>query len=597
VGISSRGNDGEITLRDWHPVGAEEYGYVVADPMDPNIIYGGKISKYDKRTGQVQNIFPDPSGEMHYRFIRTAPIVFSPIDNKTLFFAGNVLFKTRDGGNSWQVISPDLTRPTYDIPKCIGTYSADSMKTMKRRGVIYTIALSPVDSNTIWCGTDDGYIQVTRDGGKTWNNVTPTAVTSWSKISLMDASHTDANTAYAAVNCIRLDDMHPHIYKTTDGGKTWKEIVKGLPDESINVVKEDPQRKGLLFAGSQTNVSVSFDDGEHWQSLRLNMPCSSIRDICIKDNDLIVATHGRSFWILDDITPLRQIEANFTHIVLYKPEPAYRVRWDMNTDTPFPADEPAGQNPPDGAIIDYYLPENEKGEVTLTIFDTAGNLVRRFSNYDVPYKMPDVNIPLYWVRPQQILSADSGSHRFLWDMHYAPLNVEPSFPISAVVGQTAPSPTSPWVMPGIYKVRLRVEGKEKIYEQEFSIRMDPRIEISQRALTEQFYLSSYCYNAVLKAQKSLAEIDYWRGRMSGGEKLSDSAAIAQHVNNIDEFISYNKVFHDMEGGFRGLMSQVEGVDAMPTTQCIQAVKAKLDEFNKAENGWQGIEAGMATPGH
>ena len=307
VGIASRGNDGQITFREWHPVGAEEYGYVAADPLDPNIIYGGKISRYDKRTGQAQNIAPEAVRSGKYRFLRTAPLLFSPVDPKTLFYAGNVLFKTTNRGNSWQIISPDLSRENWDVPASVGIFATTDLKTMPRRGVIYTIAPSYKDVNTIWCGTDDGLIQVTKDGGKTWINVTPASITSWSKISIMDAGHFDASTAYAAVNRIRLDDMHPHIYKTHDGGKTWKEIVNGLPDDPINVVREDPKQKGLLFAGSERAVYVSFDDGENWQSLRLNMPATSIRDLVIKDDDLVVGTHGRSFWILDDIESLRQV--------------------------------------------------------------------------------------------------------------------------------------------------------------------------------------------------------------------------------------------------------------------------------------------------
>ena len=425
IGIASRGNDGEITFRDWHPVGAEEYGYVAADPLDPNIIYGGKISKYDKRTGQVQDISPDPVGSEKYRFIRTAPVLFSPIDPKTLYFAGNVLFKTRDGGHSWQVISPDLTRTSWDIPPSIGIYSSEEMKKMPRRGVIYTVAPSPKDINTIWAGTDDGLIHITHDGGKSWKNVTPSQITSWSKVSLMDAGHSDNHTAYAAVNRIRLDDMHPHIFRTHDDGKIWQEIVNGLPDDPINVVREDPVQKGLLFAGSERAVYVSFDDGDHWQSLRLNMPATSIRDLVIKNDDIVIGTHGRSFWILDDITPLREISVRKAseEVMLYKPATAYRVRWSMNTDTPLPPDEPAGQNPPDGAIIDYYLNDNVVGSVTLDISDAHGNIVRHFSSEDKPYDIPKVNIPLYWIRPQEILSTKAGSHRFIWDLHYTPLHV------------------------------------------------------------------------------------------------------------------------------------------------------------------------------
>ncbi|MFY8045638.1 MAG: VPS10 domain-containing protein, partial [Chitinophagaceae bacterium] len=360
VGIVSRGNDGFITYREWHPVGVEEYGYVAADPLDPNIIYGGKITRHDKRTGQTQNIAPEAVRSGNYRFIRTAPVLFSPIDPKTLFFAGNVLFKTRDGGMNWSVISPDLSRSAWDIPASVGVFTTEQMKTMPRRGVIYTVAPSFKDSNTIWCGTDDGLIHVTRNGGKQWMDVTPSSITSWSKVSLMEASHFDVNTAYAAVNRIRLDDMKPHIYKTHDGGKTWKEIVQGLPNDPINTVREDPVRKGLLYAGSERAVYVSFDDGEHWQSLRLNMPATSIRDLVIKDDDIVVGTHGRSFWILDDITPLRQISSALSGqpMILYKPQQAWRVRWSTYTDTPVPQEEPAGENPPDGAVINYHLTAN-----------------------------------------------------------------------------------------------------------------------------------------------------------------------------------------------------------------------------------------------
>src|SRR5258705_6458774 len=306
------------------PVSAQVDGYVAADPLDDNIIYGGKISRYDKRAGQTQDISPEAGRGGKYRFIRAAPVLFNPIDKKTLYYAGNVLFKTMNGGNSWQVISPDLTRESLDVPASVGIYTSDEMKTMPRRGVIYTVAPSYKDINTIWCGTDDGLIHVTRDGGKTWKNVTPSEITSWSKVSLMDASHTDANTAYAAVNRIRCDDMRPHIYKTNDGGKSWKEIVNGLPNDPINVVREDPVRKGLLFAGSERAVYVSFDDGANWQSLRLNMPATSIRDLVIKDDDIVVGTHGRSFWILNDITPLRQTSSQLTNqsVILYKPQTA-----------------------------------------------------------------------------------------------------------------------------------------------------------------------------------------------------------------------------------------------------------------------------------
>lgn len=598
AGIASRGNDGEITMREWHPVGAEEYGYVVADPKNPNIIYGGKISKYNKQTGQVQDVSPDATHSGKYRFIRTAPIVFSPVDNKTLFFAGNVLFKSRDGGNSWKVISPDLTRPSYHVlPECIGIYSTQEMNNMPQRGVIYTIAPSPVDSNTIWCGTDDGYIQVTRNGGRTWENVTPlvyigynlSVLPSWSKISIIEASHTDANTAYAAVNCIRLDDMHPHIYKTTNGGKNWKEIAKDLPDQPINVVKEDPVKKGLLFAGSETNVSVSFDDGDNWQSLRLNMPATSIRDLTIKDNDLVIATHGRSFWILDDITPLRQcIDAQQDKPILYKPEAAVRVRWDMNSDTPFPADEPAGKNPPDGAIIDYFLPQKATYWITLDITDTTGNTIRHYSSKDSIYKIPPVNIPFYWIRPQQILSAESGSHRFLWDMHYQPINTPPSYPMAAVVGETAPAPTAPWVMPGRYIVKLT--GYDKMGKPNFSVSqpieiyIDPRVHTTAKALRRQHNLSLLCYNDDEKVLEALHEITRLKMELT----KPNQTVLRGELSTFEKNMSNNNgrfTFPELNGRFITLMNELMDTDVPPTANCITEVQNADTEFQILWQSW------------
>ena len=548
VGIASRGNDGAISFREWHPVGAEEYAYVAADPLNPNIIYGGKISRYDKRTGQTQNISPEPVRSGKVRFIRTAPVLFNPIDKKTLYYAGNVLFKTLDGGNSWQTISPDLSRESWDIPASVGIYTSDQLKKMPRRGVIYTVAPSYVDINTIWCGTDDGLIHVTKDGGKTWKNVTPPSITSWSKVSLMDASHTDVNTAYAAVNRIRLDDMKPHIYKTNNGGKTWKEIVNGLPNGPINVVREDPIRKGLLFAGSETAVYVSFDQGEHWQSLRLNMPATSIRDLVIKDDDLVIGTHGRSFWILDDISPLRLMSPKLTaeKAILFKPQNAYRVRWNTYTDTPVPQEEPAGENPPDGAIINYYLDEKATNTISLEIANSKGEVVRKYTSADTMYTVPAVNIPLYWIRPQQILSGEPGAHRFLWDMHYDPLNTPASYPIAAVYHNTAPGLTSPWVMPETYTIKLTVNTKS--YTQPLTVKMDPRVKTTTKNLQLQHDLSVLCYN----------RINYFQS------KITDDAAI-------------RKQWEKAISTFSSLHNALQESDMAPTSQLTNAV---IEAVNK-----------------
>jgi photosystem II stability/assembly factor-like uncharacterized protein len=532
VGIASRSNDGGITFREWHPVGVEEYGYVAADPLDPNIIYGGKITRFDKRTAQVQNISPTPVRDGKVRFIRTAPVLFSPVDNKTLFFAGNIIFKTINGGSSWETISPDLSRETWDIPASVGIYNTEEVKKMRQRGVVYTLAPSYQDLNVLWAGTDDGLIHITKDGGKNWKNITPTSITSWSKISMIDASRFDVNTAYVAVNRIRVDDMTPHIYKTTDGGLTWKKIINGLPNEPINSVREDAVRKGLLFAGSENAVYFSLDAGENWQSLRLNMPASSIRDLVIKDDDLVIGTHGRSFWILDNITPIRQINVNKTkETVLFKPQKAVRVRWNMNTDTPLPPEESAGENPPDGAMIDYYLNSNSSSPVKLEIINAKGEIIRTFSSKDTLYTIPEVNIPLYWIRPQQILAATKGAHRFLWDMRYTPLNIPAAYPMTAIIHNTPPDATAPWVMPGNYKIRLTVDGQ--IQEQPIIITMDPRVKTSTVQWQRQHDLSMICYEGRKKSMHKFPAI-------------------------------YQK--------FTGLFNILESTEMAPTTQTEKAVK-------------------------
>ena len=331
VCISSRGNDGDITFRDWHPVGVIEYGYVAPDPLDPDIIYGGgrnEVSKFHWSTGQVQNVTPIPLRNPKYRTDRTEPTMFSPVDPHVLYFASNVLFKTTDGGNSWQAISPDLTRENPGVPASVGSLAPKGAD--KQRGVIYALAPSFKNINTLWAGTDDGLIWLTRDGGKKWNDITPKDLTPWSKVTQISASHFDDDTAYASVSRFRIDDHHPYIYRTHDGGKTWSLITAGLPDFGpVDTVREDPVRKGLLFAGTENAVWVSFDDGDHWQSLQLNLPHTSMRDLWIHDNDLIVATHGRSFWILDDIAPaarshghLRQRRRSPLHSRARLPHPA-----------------------------------------------------------------------------------------------------------------------------------------------------------------------------------------------------------------------------------------------------------------------------------
>src|SRR4051794_7730303 len=515
VGIKSRGEQGEITFRDWRPVAAEEYGYVVADPLDPDLIIGGKLTRFDRRTGQAQNILPVPVETEDFRMLRTEPVVFSLLDPHLLFFAGNTLWQTRDRGDHWEKISPDLSRPNYELPASIGKYKEDATKQVHRRGVIYTVAPSPLDANRIWCGTDDGLMHLTTDAGKTWSNVTPPSISAWQKISLIEPGHFDANTAYAAINTLRIDDLRPHIFATHNSGKTWTEIVNGIPaGQIVNAVREDPERTGLLFGGTEEGVYVSFDDGANWESLRLNLPATSIRDLIVKNDDLVVATHGRGFWILDNITPLRQcsrrpagdVVASHSEAAtadsdtrLFKPQTALRVRANLNTDTPLPPDEPAGENPPDGAMFDYFLSKDASGPVTMEIKDDKGQLIRKYSSADKPIEANPkrLRIPSYWIRPPQSVSRKAGMYRFLWDMHYTPIaGVEPEFPISATYGNTAPQATSPWVVPGNYTITLTVDGK--IFIEPLSVVMDPRVKASAADLQEQFELSWRLYQLRLK---------------------------------------------------------------------------------------------------
>jgi photosystem II stability/assembly factor-like uncharacterized protein len=492
VGTASRGDDGEITFRDWHPVGVEEYGYVAPDPLHPGVIYGGKVTRYDESTGEVQEVGPSLGRRGgKYRFVRTMPLLFSPVDPHVLYLGSQFLLRTINGGQSWEEISPDLTRPTYEIPPSLGVFASADPRKGKHRGVIYTIAPSYKDGNVIWVGTDDGLIHITRDAGKNWTNVTPPALTPWSKVSVMDASHFDAASAYAAINRFRLDDLAPHIWRTHDFGKTWTEITRGLPDNApINTVREDPRRKGLLFAGSERAVWVSFNDGDDWSPLRQNMPATSIRDLTIHQDDLVAATHGRSFWILDDISPLRQLSAAIagSDAYLFRPQTGMRIRWNKNTDTPLPPEEPAGQNPPDGAIVYYYL-KNAADPVVIDVLDAAGKLVRHYSSADQPLPAEnDLTYPAYWFRPPRIPPAVAGMHRFVWDLRYSPPDVSHhEYPMTAVLHDTPREPRGPMAVPSDYTIKLTANGKT--FTQPLTLRMDPRVKTPPAGLKQQFDLA------------------------------------------------------------------------------------------------------------
>ncbi len=604
AGVASRSDYGEISFRDWHPVGVEEYGYVAPDPLHPGVIYGGKLTRFDESTGMVQEVGPVALRGSKYRFLRTAPVLFSPTDPHTIYLAGNVLFKTSNGGHSWTVISPDLTRAKWDIPAPGGIYKDDAAKRDQRqRGVIYTIAPSPLDANRIWAGTDDGLIQLTTDAGKSWANVTPPALTPWSKVSLLDASHFDAGTAFAAINRFRLDDLHPHIYRTRDSGKTWQETVAGLPDDApVNAVREDPVRKGLLFAATETAVFVSFDDGDRWLPLRLNMPATSIRDSAIHGADLIAGTHGRGFWILDDITPLRQWNAATasTSAFLFAPAPAYRIQRNQNSDTPLPPEEPAGKNPPDGAIVDFWLKDAPSGPVTLEVLDHAGKLVRKYSSAEeatptIADLAKELAVPLYWVRPPNILPATPGMHRFVWNLHYpAPASLTHEYPISAIYEDTPRYPLGPSALPGVYTVKLTVNGKS--LTQSLTVKMDPRVKTPPDGLRQQFELASKICAMMRQDYDALQQVKTLRKTLPPEAKQNDAARAALEGAAGRRFSRGPSTgaenFNRLNGELNGLLSIVEGADATPTTQA-SAAAAQLDQSLRGLlTQWRALQAKM-----
>jgi photosystem II stability/assembly factor-like uncharacterized protein len=635
--VSSRSNDGEITFHDWHPVNIQEYGIAAPDPKNPDWVYGSmrsNVSLYDRKTGQTTNVGPDAEarGTKYGRNVRTMPINWSPVDPNLLYYTSNVVWKSVDHAKTWTRISPDLARQTWEIPKTAGQYAGSI--TPGPRGTITALAPSPRSVNVIWAGTDDGYLQVTWNGGASWSNVTPPEIAPWTRIFNMDAGHFDTRTAYAAANTMRIDDMNPHFWRTHDGGKTWTEIDNGIaPGAVANSIREDPRVKGLLYASTDTQVWVSDDDGDHWQSLRLNMPAISVRDIQVKDDstclcaDLVAGTHGRGFWILDDLTPLRQQAAiraaNTPYLV--KPITAVRVRFGTNDPTPWPPEVPAGENPPPGGILDYYLPSDVSGPVTLQIVDAAGKVIRTYSSDDpkldpdpaldpeaydqVCRKKPtatDCGLPLYWPAPALDVSTTAGMHRVWWDLHYQPIAVQnideagDEEATGAVPHRTYPAVEAPWAPPGRYTVRLTAGGKT--ITQPLTLKLDPRIKTPAAGLRQLAGLSREMYDGAIathdayrRARALLAEID-----RAGGSELD---AFKQQVEAVAPPPDTRPRFFRRRGpagpptlssaseDLMGAAMAMQGADRTPTAAqvaaCSRARAASADVMKR----WAALSAG------
>jgi photosystem II stability/assembly factor-like uncharacterized protein len=600
IGVASRSNGGQISFREFMGVGADEYAYVAPDPKDHNIIYGGRVTRFNKKTGQSQYVGPEVLRSGKVRYLRSMPLLFHPADDNMLLFGTNLVWKTLDGGQHWQQISPDLTRKHPEVPKSVGNYTTDAQKNMPQRAIVYAIGPSPLDKNIIWAGTDDGLVHITTNGGDTWKNVTPPTLTSWDKISQIDASHFNSGTAYIAVNAIRKDDMKPHIYKTHDFGKSWTEVVSGMnPSGPVNVVREDHKQQGLLFAGTERAVYFSNNDGATWQSLQLNMPASSIRDLVIHQNDLVIGTHGRSIWILDDFSPLRQLtKLQAQKNYLFQPSETIRVRFNMFSDTPLPPEEPTGQNPPDGALIDYYLGEAAQ-QVQLKILNQKGQLVTKFSSDDVLEALDSTQMrhPTYWARPVQVLSTKHGHQRFVWNLRYqSPQGASRSYDIAAVQYNTASGPVGPFVAPGNYRVQLTIDGITT--ERSIAVKLDPRSQLSPKAIDLQTQLSLLCYANYNKLQTTRESIDNklaiqnikkeyqttlnnYRG--SGAPRSGSFMYGSIRASDIA-----NETLVGLQSKLLYLINVLQSADATPTVKTTEAVNLLDTRVKQLLNRWKMI---------
>ena len=612
VGTASRGDYGAITFFDWDAVGGYEFGYIVPDPLNPNLIYAGGPGRgtvrIDRLNHQVADVSPDMARDRKLHLDINPPLAFSPEDPRLLLEGTQYVMATRDGGAHWRAISPDLAaRP--DANDKGGFYPP----------AISSVAPSPVSARVIWTGSNDGLIYVTEDGGATWRNVTPPEFTVHSYVDLIEASPWDAGTAYVAMDQHADNDFKPYIFRTKDFGHTWTDVVAGIPDGSLaRVVREDPERRGLLYAGTETGVFVSFDDGDHWQSLQLNLPTVSVRDLGIRQGDLVAATYGRAFWILDDLSPLRQAArvAAASAPYLYRPAPAIRVRRDENQDTPLPPEMPAGQNPPAGAIIDYYLPAPPSGDITLAIYDRDGQLVRQYSSAPLPPNTePPPPVPSYWLAHPRPLPKLAGMNRVVWDLRYTPPPaLRHGFSISAVFEDTPADPRGPLAVPGTYEVRLTVNGRT--YTQPLAVEMDPRVAVSQAALEAQLRLEMQLMDEMKASFQGRAEIAAWRGKLAERQQ-GVVAAKANGKAALAALARLDKQAAALEGGagggfprgetppppsFGGLNGQLAGLaeaigqaDAAPTQAAVEAADYYAGQLKSVQAQWRELQkSGLDT---
>ncbi|HEY0350290.1 MAG TPA: YCF48-related protein [Pyrinomonadaceae bacterium] len=572
VAVLSRSDFGIITYRDWFSTGAFESGYISPDPQNPNIVFSvgwyGSVFRLDRTTGQIATVFA-PAAK--YRYTWETPLVRSPHDAKTMYLGTQFVMRSTDNGETWAEISPDLTAKN---------------SSEKSSGVIETITPSAAQAGEIWVGGSTGIVQLTRDNGATWTNVTPAELPARADVTLIEASATDANTAYLIASVPAA--LHPYIFRTRDAGKSWQKIVDGLPDQAIaRVVREDGQRQGLLYGGTEQGVYVSFDGGDHWQTLQINLPTTSVRDLHVHGSDLVAATYGRGLWILDDVSPLRQVEeARAT--TLFKPAEATRVRFDNHPDTPLSIDLPHGDNPPEGAIIYYYLKAPAK-EITLDIRDANKNVVRHFSSKPPPPDNRPANVPEYWFAPPEVLSTNAGLNRFAWNIeweHPEALTynfrgrhidyIEYTLPDHAVPGRTPRyQPPGPLAVPGRYEVVLTVDGKT--FRQPLTIKIDPRVHVSTgdleaqleaaRMIDDWMNISYRAYDDVTKLRATLDDL-----RRSGKfESIEVLVALDKELAELEEGANDAPGFGAVNRDVTRFVTMVQSADTRPAKSIIENV--------------------------
>jgi len=557
---------------------------IAPDPDDPDIIYGGRVDRLDLHSGQVRSVdptlaFPDP-----YRRTWTLPLVFGP-DGKSLYFSNQRVFRTRDGGEHWTPISPDLTRPDPGVPATLGSdAAADPDGPDKRKGVVYTIAPSPLSNDDIWAGADDGLVWRTRDGGKTWSDVTPAGLAAWSKIGGIEPSHFDANVAYVAIDRHRLDDFAPYIWRTRDGGKSWNPIIAGLAAggvlNTVNVVREDPKRRGLLYAGTERGAFVSLDDGANWTPLNSGLPATSVRDITVHGDDLVIATHGRGFYVLDDVEPLRELAADPRRGTrLFAPAVAIRARPSGFTGTPAPKDEPMAANPPDGAYIDYTLAADAGGPVTMTIEDATGAVARRWSSADTP---PPLDLGKIGAAPEWIVRpapppATAGQHRFTWDLHYA----------APAVFEGEPRAQGVWAPPGRYTVILNAGGKS--FRRPLEVFPDPRVRATPESYRREFDLARRVEADMVRARTAAGEIAKAREGLAKSPALDARAATLIDPKAVGSLATLGERLAALE-------TAIDGADGGPSPDAEAGYAAAAGALEATLAAWTALRAEIAAAG-